>query len=310
MVAAKRIGTGATVLAPVVWGLRHARSAAVSNWAPPTLPGRMHGPLYARSGGSGDRSVMLLHGLVSSGDLFGAPYDRLAEDNRLVVPDLLGFGRSLDPSRRSFSAEAHLDALDTLARGLGLFDSKVTVGAHSMGSALALMWAGRHPQVVDRVVCWGAPIYSSRAAASSQISGSAMTRLFVMDTGIARRVCALSCQNRVAAGWITAAFEPGLPIPVARAVSLHTWPAYRDSIRDLVIEPDWPSLLQGLTSSAVQTELVWGSNDSVGDQRYAADLSAAGIAAAANPRLTLVDRANHHLPMTHPALCIGSLAGS
>ena len=46
------------------------------------------------------------------GDIFGAGFDRLAERHRVVVPDLLGFGRSLDEARTAFSVEAHLDALD------------------------------------------------------------------------------------------------------------------------------------------------------------------------------------------------------
>jgi pimeloyl-ACP methyl ester carboxylesterase len=45
--------------------------------------------------GSGERAFVLLHGLVTSSDTFGSSYDRLASYARLVVPDLLGFGRSM-----------------------------------------------------------------------------------------------------------------------------------------------------------------------------------------------------------------------
>ena len=92
-----------------------------------------------------------------------------------------------------------------------------------MGSALALRWAARHPDRIDRVVCWGAPIYPSPAAARAHISGSAVTRLFVVDPAWAARACAISCRHRVAAGWLTAATEPQLPTQVARAVPQHTW---------------------------------------------------------------------------------------
>ena len=215
--------TAAAVAAPALWTYRHSRSAAVANWSPSALPGQTTGPLYARTGGDGDRAVVLLHGLVSSGEVFGAAYDPLADTHyRVVVPDLLGFGRSIDEARTEFGVEDHLDALDELADRTGLFDRRWTVAAHSMGSALALRWAARHRHRIDRVVCWGAPIYRSPEAARTQISGSAMTRLFALDTRWAERACAISCNHRRAAGWLAAGLAPTLPVAVARAASVHT----------------------------------------------------------------------------------------
>ncbi len=276
----------------------------MGSWTPPQLSGNKAGTLYARSGGDGETAIVLLHGLVSTGDVFGASYDQLANRSRLVVPDLLGFGRSIDEARAGFSAGAHLEALDELADRTGLLKRRWTIGAHSMGSALALQWAARHPERVDRVVCWGAPIYSSPEAARAQISGSAMTRLFVLDTKWAQRACAISCRHRSAAGWLTAAAEPRLPIPVARAVSQHTWPAYRDAMRDLVINTDWPGLLRQLDDNGISTELVWGSNDKVGDPEYARTI----IGATAS--LTPIADADHHLPLTHPETCRNQITGT
>jgi pimeloyl-ACP methyl ester carboxylesterase len=295
---------GAAIAAPpAVWALQHFRSPAVHAWTRPTLPGDEAGPLYARFGGDGDQAVVLLHGLVSSGDVFGAAYDQLATIRRVVVPDLLGFGRSMDESRSSFSVDEHLDALDQLAGRLGLFDRRWTIGAHSMGSALALCWAARHRERVERVVCWGAPIYPSPEAARTQISGSVMTRLFVLDTNLAERACAINCRHRTAAGWLTAAFEPTLPVPIARAVSLHTWPAYRDAMRHLVVDTDWRQLLNGLDTNGISVELVRGTKDTVGDHHQVEAITAG----SAHSVLTLIEDAGHHLPMTHPEICRGQL---
>ena len=106
-------------MAPATWALRHGQSPAVTAWTPSQLHGEKPGELFARTGGDHNTAVVLLHGLVSTGELFGANFDQLAEGNRLVVPDLLGFGRSIDHSRESFSPEAHLEALDELADPLG-----------------------------------------------------------------------------------------------------------------------------------------------------------------------------------------------
>ncbi len=288
---------------PALWATRHHKSAAVSHWAPPTLPGDGAGPLYARYGGDGGAAIVLLHGLVSSGDLFGARYDRLATAHRVVVPDLLGFGRSLDETSPSFSVDDHLDALDQLADRTGLFDRRWTIGAHSMGSALALHWALRHPDRVERIVCWGAPIYPSHDAARSRISGSAMTRLFALDTAWAQRACAINCSHRAAAGWLTAIAEPGLPVPVARAVSSHTWPAYRDAMHHLVIEVDWPRLLADVDDFGIPVDLAYGTDDEIGDHDYARAISVA----RSGSTVTMIPNAGHHLPMSHPDVCLDQL---
>ncbi|MFV1989794.1 MAG: alpha/beta fold hydrolase [Acidimicrobiales bacterium] len=299
----KFLAGAALVGPPALWTMQHLRSPAVTNWDPPSLPGRHTGSLYARSGGDGDQAVVLLHGLVSSGDVFGGAYDQLAADFKVVVPDLLGFGRSLDVTRTSFSADDHLEALDELATEHGLFEKRWILGAHSMGSGLALRWAARHHERVDKIVCWGAPIYPSPEAALARISGSTMTRLFVLDTEWAKRACHMSCRNRTASGWLSAAIEPSLPVSVARAVSLHTWPAYRDSMYGLVIDTDWRQLLDSLDNNKVNLELVWGSNDKVGDRPYARQL----IDKSRHAVMTIIHGAGHHLPLTQPSLCLNQL---
>ena len=294
----------AGVLGMTAWTARHLSSPAVRTWEPPTLAGRRWGHMWARSGGDGATAVILLHGLVSTGDIFGAGFDRLAERHRVVVPDLLGFGRSLDETRTVFSVEEHLDALDHLAESTGALSAdRIVIGAHSMGSSLALQWAARHPHRVTRVVCWGAPIYPSPNAARSRISGSTMARLFVLDTESAERACALSCRHRRAAGWLTVAAEPRLPIPVARAVPLHTWPAYRDAMRHLVIDTDWGRLLAELDDRQTQLRLVWGERDPVGDRHHTTRL----LRSHPDVEMTVVAGADHQLPTTDPPTCVDQL---
>ena len=294
-----RTATAIAAAGPTAWALQHARSPAVNRWVPSSLPGQRFGPLFARSAGDGDRAIVLLHGLISSGDIFGETYDQLARSTRLVIPDLLGFGRSLDEAQTSFSIEDHLDALDLLAEQTGIFERRITIGAHSMGSALALRWAHRHAEQVDRVVCWGAPIYSSPEAARASISGSTMARLFALDTRWAEAACAISCRHRTFAGWLAAAIEPSLPTPITRAASLHTWPAYRDAINELIIETDWAQLLTQLEPGP-QTDLFWGTHDRVGDHELARTIATP----TANTTTTMIRGADHHLPLTHADICV------
>ena len=290
--------------APMMWALTHARSPAVRDWAESPIPVRRCGALHARVGGRGPEAVILLHGLVSTGAVFGAGYDRLAATRRLVVPDLLGFGRSMDAQRSSFPLEVHLDALDDLAERCGLFEStRWTIGAHSMGSTLALHWAVRHPDRIGRVVCWGAPMRSGASTDRDTPATSIPTWLLGPDTRLAERFCAISCRHRTAAGWLSAVGHPRLPVDVARAASLHTWPAYRDALRHLVIDPPWDQLIASCADAGISTQLVWGDRDHIADLSYPTRM------ATRSRRITVVSipGGDHHLPLTHAEICMSQL---
>lgn len=276
---------------------------AGSGWAAPNATPRPFGPLRARSLGPDGDAVVLLHGLISTGDVFGAAYEQLATTHRLVIPDLLGFGRSMDERRSAFSVDAHLDALDELAERAGLFNSsRWTLGAHSMGVSLALRWSIRHPDHVVRVVGWGAPTYPSPDRARRHVAGSAMARLFALDTPVAARACAVSCRHRTAAGWLSAVAEPQLPTAIARQAPLHTWPAYRDAIRHLVIDVDWDEIVTTCARLGFDVRFVWGTRDAVGDRAHAERL-ASGKAVYVD----VLDHGDHRLPLTDPLTCISHL---
>ncbi|MCZ7628855.1 MAG: hypothetical protein M5U19_07225 [Microthrixaceae bacterium] len=78
------------------WVARLLRSPAVRAWEQSELPIRQIGRLSCKLGGTGPGTALLLHGLVATGDVFGRSPDILAVDHEVAVPDLAGFGRSLD----------------------------------------------------------------------------------------------------------------------------------------------------------------------------------------------------------------------
>lgn len=112
--------TALPIAAPAGWLIRHGSSRAVRGWRPGAGTRRVAGELSVRTAGHGDRVVVLLHGLIASGDVFGDRYDELAGDAQLVVPDLLGFGRSLHAPGGDYALPAQLAALDRMARDLQL----------------------------------------------------------------------------------------------------------------------------------------------------------------------------------------------
>lgn len=282
------------------WLRAHARASAVQGWRPTGLEGRHARSLFVRTAGSAETVVVLLHGLVASGDTFGAPYDHLVADHTLVVPDLAGFGRSLRHAGSQLTPDDHLDALDGLLDELGLGSRPLVIGAHSMGAAVAIRWAARLRDRARRIVMWGAPTFPDPRAADGAVRDlGIMARLFATESHLARVVCDINCRHRTAAGWFAAATHPSLPVPIARAASLHTWTAYRDAMHFLVARTSWQRLCADAAAAGTDLHFVWGSEDHIGDRDLVQGLP--GV------MTTEVPDADHHLPLSHGHLCADQL---
>ncbi|MFE3792551.1 alpha/beta fold hydrolase [Streptomyces goshikiensis] len=122
------------------------RSAAVTSggdrirWA--ELPGAEPARVY-------------LHGLGSTSPAYfaaSATHPLLAGRRSLLV-DLLGHGHSDRPEEFSYTLEAHADVLAQAldAAGAGGTDGAEVI-AHSMGGAVAIVLAARHPRLVSGLV--------------------------------------------------------------------------------------------------------------------------------------------------------------
>lgn len=274
------------------WFSSHRRSQVVQAWQPSEFEPEALGPLTGRAFGTGTHTTLVLHGLGATSDYWPKAYDTLGDRGRVVIPDLLGFGRSLDMDRNSFGLDDHLDALDACLETGAPGTETISVMAHSMGSGLGLAFASRHKKQITSVTCSGAPTYPDRESAGDAIDNSSvMARLFLLDPAWAKRACALNCKNRTLAGAFAALAEPSLPVAITRRASLHTWPAYSDSIEQLVLEFDWASHLKSLTD--VPIRLIWGSEDSIGNVDYARSI-------ASTAEIEVVTGQGHHLPITSP----------
>lgn len=299
--------TGLTSAAAATWALRHATSAAVQAWRPSQLPiRRSPSGLAYRHGGPSDAAstVVLVHGMVATGDVFGTTPDLLARSQRVLVPDLLGFGRSLNEARNDFSTTAHLDALDEVLRHAAP-TGLISIGAHSMGSAIALRLAAHHPDRVDRVVCIGAPIWPHPDDARASLGRlGAMSRALLFDERIAQRICHFNCEHRIAAGYLSALAAPRWPVPIARQASLHTWPAYIQTLTDQIIHCPWNHLITDLDAAGLPVTFIRGDRDPIGDPDFVTTLADHHI----NVTARIVD-GDHTLPSAHPtllALALGS----
>jgi pimeloyl-ACP methyl ester carboxylesterase len=282
------------------WSLRHLTAPAVRRWRPGKGERARAGPLAVRLFGSGTDAVVLVHGFVASGEVFGSGFDHLGEGRRVAVPDLLGFGRSRRQKSATFSLEAQLDALDEMADAAGLDEGRLRVGGHSLGAVIALHWAARRAEQVDRAVLWGAPLYSSRREGLHRIQQHVglMERMFALDGRVAHRTCMHSCQQYPAVtGWLAAALNPRLPVALARQEVSHTWESYVAALNDVILSCTWRAPLGVLDAAGVPVVVAHGTRDPVPVEDRSANLAREYrcVATAVQPR------ADHHLPLTHPA---------
>jgi len=106
----------------------------------------------AEPAGVAEPARVYVHGLGA----MSAPYfarvagDPLLADRRSLLVDLLGFGLSDRPADFGYTLEEHADALAAALTSAGATGAQVI--GHSMGGAVAIVLAGRHPGVVSDLV--------------------------------------------------------------------------------------------------------------------------------------------------------------
>ena len=203
-----------------------------------------------------------LHGLgASSGPYFTSAMSRTElAGRRTLLPDLLGFGISDRPDDAGYTLEDHADWVAAALTAAGVEGAEVI--AHSMGGAVAIVLAARHPRLVASLLLLDAnldaappvPVATSSAIATWQEKD-------FLEIGLTKTL------ERVGPHWAATMRLAG-PVALHRsAVNLA-----RGS------EPMMRELLQGLT---IPRTFMYPAED--GDLAGAAELTASGVRVVAVP---------------------------
>ena len=137
--------------------------------------------LYYETHGAG-RPMILLHGGLGSGEMFGPILPSLAERHQVIAVDLQGHGRTADIDR---PIDIRLMADDIAALIDYLKLAKPDVVGYSLGGGVALQLAVRHPDKIGRLVVVSAnvrrdAIPAEMLAQQGQVTGAAAE--FMKDT--------------------------------------------------------------------------------------------------------------------------------
>jgi pimeloyl-ACP methyl ester carboxylesterase len=130
--------------------------------------------LYYETHGAG-RPLVLLHGGLGSGEMFGSILPTLSERHQVIVPDLQGHGRTADIDR-PLDVRLMADDIAALIDHLGL--DTPDVAGFSLGGGVALQTAVKYPSRVRRLVAVSAnvrrdAIYPEMLAQAGQVGAAA-----------------------------------------------------------------------------------------------------------------------------------------
>jgi pimeloyl-ACP methyl ester carboxylesterase len=199
--------------------------------------------------GSG-KSVVLLHGLASSGQVWKQLAANVTAKNYHVVAyDLLGFGDSPKPGWSEYRVEDHARNVMYSLRRSGVKFPMTLVG-HSMGCLVAVHIASKYPDRVKRVILYEPPLFADIPEFSSHAR---------------RRKIYFSIFDRIAG-------SPNMVLTYARllgraatrivgfALSEETWLPFERSLRNTIMSQTAYHELHALT---VPTDIVYGRFDIV-----------------------------------------------
>ena len=112
--------------------------------------------LHYRGAGQGE-PVLLLHGWPTSSFLWREVMQPIAERNRVLALDLVGFGQSDKPPEASYSFRFHHRMLDGFVEKLGIETTGLAV--HDLGGPIGLYWLCQRPERVSKLALLNTIIY-------------------------------------------------------------------------------------------------------------------------------------------------------
>jgi len=113
-------------------------------------------------------TVLLIHGIGSSGESWREIIEQLPDNVKIIVVDLLGFGRSPKPDWVTYNAKRQAQSIAFTYLRKGLRRPAIIVG-HSLGGLVAVEIARQYPRLARSLILCSPPFYRIDAVKKSLI---------------------------------------------------------------------------------------------------------------------------------------------
>lgn len=250
----------------------------------------------AGSRGSGE-PIVLLHGFPTCGHLWADVVPLLPPGHRVVVVDLLGFGRSDPPGTEPVTLRAHAERTLALLDALGI--NFACVVGHDVGGGVAQVMAVRWPHRVSRLALVDSVAYDCWPTREVKLARAMLPLTRLLPPGLLLSVL----RRDLARGYDDAARG-------TRSIEKYLRAFAGDEGRDAflrhlqALDAGETAALAGALRTLVQpTAIVWGALDQflpvkIG-RRLAGDIPDA--------TLDVVEGAGHFTPEEAPARVAGAI---
>lgn len=253
-------------------------------------------PLHTRELGTRGATLVFLPGVGGTTRYWESRVAPLAGDHRLLLVDLLGFGKSPKPWLR-YTVERHVAELH---RVLGEREACTLVG-HSFGAVAAVAYAARHPERVQGLVLIGLPNFGNQARAIAYYRRRGGPDRWLMTNAI---LAAVTCfATRRILRRLLPRLLPDLPREVTEDLVEHTWLSSTSTIWDGIYRHD-----VALDADRLPPELPVLCLH--GDRDTTAPLENVQRLARGRPRWTVrvLPGLDHHPLLRDPAGCLAAIA--
>lgn len=210
---------------------------------------------YAAGSRGAGEPILLLHGFPSSSHLWTRVVPQLPDGHRVVVLDLLGFGRSDRPAGRDVSIRGHAERTIDVLDQLGI--NYACVVGHDVGGGIAQAMAVRWPQRVSRLCL---------------VNSVAFAEWPTREVKLAR--ASLPLTRHLPATWVLSVLRGELLRGYtdgdegAHSIDLYIKPFATPEGRDALVEhlqaldsTETDALTPRLATLVQPTSLVWGAHD-------------------------------------------------
>jgi pimeloyl-ACP methyl ester carboxylesterase len=218
-------------------------------------------PAASRTAGTGDREpIVLVHGLAGQWQNWLENIPRLAQERRVIAPDLPGHGLTPMP-RDQITISGYGRCVDALCEQLGL--GKVDMVGNSMGGFVAAEVAIQFPERIDQLVLVSAAGIASADVAKTPIlaAGRVMRALASHGTAQFDRSIAARPRSRHHTLALVARYPSRLKADLAYEAFFKGAgkPGFLDALR-ANLNYDFRDRLPEIRQP---TLIVWGENDSI-----------------------------------------------